>query len=169
MADEAERTADWVRSEVGEWRRHLEILYEQVKAALRPYAEQVSVNPRLLTLVEEHLGEYTVETLLIRFAHTEILLEPVGTMLIGAKGRVDVIGPFGKTPLLLLNSKARRLSDMIQVSVSIGNKASRLSSKHALREPISWEWRLVSKSPGRELISLSDEVILGLFAEVANG
>ena len=44
--------------------------------------------------------------MILKIGRQEITMTPVGTLLIGAKGRVEVVGPAGRTRLLLVNSKA---------------------------------------------------------------
>ena len=168
---EPEFPENWGEIQRDEWLRNLTALYKQIEAALEKYVieKQVSINYRPFTLVEESIGEYSANKMIVKFVQREIVFEPVGTMLIGAKGRVDVIGPFGKTPIMLLNSKARRLSDMIKITVSIGGMPPPALTPQTKPDAVTWEWRIVSTSPSRELIPLNDEVILGLLLEMANG
>ncbi|WPL15267.1 hypothetical protein Thiowin_00152 [Thiorhodovibrio winogradskyi] len=51
-------------------------------------------------LNEEYLGQYQAPGLLIRIGASELVLQPKGTRIIGALGRVDVTGPRGRAKLI---------------------------------------------------------------------
>jgi hypothetical protein len=44
--------------------------------------------------------------MILKIGRQEIVMTPIGTLLIGAKGRVDVVGPAGRARLVLVNSQA---------------------------------------------------------------
>ena len=58
-----------------------------------------------ITLFEEHIGEYQIAKLEIDFGHHAVVLEPVGTRIARAKGRVDFFrrGERAKGFMLILN------------------------------------------------------------------
>jgi hypothetical protein len=50
---------------------------------------------------EWHIGRYKAPGLLAKVGGTEVQFVPVGAEVVGALGRVDVVGPKGRIPLLL--------------------------------------------------------------------
>ena len=55
-----------------------------------------------VSVVEEHIGPYTVPVMKIGIGDETIRLDPVGTLIIGASGRVDIKGRAGNAMLVLL-------------------------------------------------------------------
>ena len=53
------------------------------------------------SVVEEHIGPYTVPVMKIGIGDETIRLDPVGTLIIGASGRVDIKGRAGNAMLVL--------------------------------------------------------------------
>ncbi len=88
------------------WIQQVRELFDQIEVWLSPLivggTVQVSRPPRIL--MEEDLGTYTVQSLLLQLASRKLVLEPIGTMLIGAFGRIEATGPNGTAVLLLLNT-----------------------------------------------------------------
>lgn len=102
---EAASTVNW--GEIRDrWIQQVRELFDQIEVWLRPLivggTVQASRPPRVLT--EEDLGTYTLQSLLLQLASRKLVLEPVGTMLIGAFGRIEATGPNGTAVLLLLNT-----------------------------------------------------------------
>ena len=56
-------------------------------------------------LVEEYIGDYTVKKMVIRLGPDKIRLEPVGTLIVGSNGRIDLIGTKASVMLVLLEDK----------------------------------------------------------------
>ena len=95
-------------------------------------------------------------------------LLPIGTLLIGSRGRVDVIGS-GATQarLVLIDSKATRAADLVRVYVDLEGKLPDVPREEP-RE-IKWEWKMVTRPPERRFIELTQETFFEMIMEVANG
>jgi hypothetical protein len=104
----------------------------------------------------------------IKIGGKKISFEPIGTLLIGSRGRVDVIGPFARTQLILLSDRIKVLSDLIHVSVSVGGKLP-MRPKPKPPSEIKWVWRILTRPPRREIIEMSKDNFLNLLVEVSNG
>jgi hypothetical protein len=164
-----EPEVDWKQVR-NEWLRRLDELYKQVEGFLSNYiaSGQIVVESHPIDLTEENLGTYKARKLVLRIGRSAVTLMPVGTLLIGSRGRVDVIGPRGTTvPILLINSKARQVSDMVRVQVSIGRKLPDVPKEKP--GEITWEWKMVTRPPERRFIELTQESFFGMIMEVANG
>ena len=70
---------------------------------------QVEITHETTKLSEEYIGEYEAPEIMIRIANSIVRLEPRGTLIVGAAGRVDMTGPNG-TLLLLLDSTTDDMS-----------------------------------------------------------
>jgi hypothetical protein len=106
--------------------------------------------------------------MIVTIGRKAVRLEPVGTFIIGAKGRVDVLGPQGRSArLVLMDSEVKRVSDLIKVSVFTGPPPP----PPPARDPstVRWVWRIMKQAPQMEIIEINKETFLNLLAEIANG
>ena len=158
---------DWAK-ERDEWVSHLKELYDQIESFLAKYIEigEIKRSYSDITLNEENIGSYTARQMILKIGRQEIRLTPVGTLLIGAKGRVDVEGPAGRTRFLLVNSEASRPT--IKVTVSIGGKPEPPAAEAAPKE-IKWAWKIATSPPTIRYIELTPESLFRALMEVANG
>jgi hypothetical protein len=164
-----ETPIDWL-GEKNDWLQHLNELFTRVTGFLHEYvtAGQVAIDYGQIELNEDNIGPYAAPTMIVKIGRKTITLEPVGTLLIGSKGRVDVVGPLGRVQLLLLDSEVRSLSDLIHVSVSIeGGPPSPPGSKR--RAEIKWVWRIVTRPPTTAILEVNRDNFLSLLTELANG
>jgi len=162
-----EERVDWAK-ERDEWLGHLKELYEQTESFLANYikAGEITVSYRDIELNEENIGSYRARQMILRIGRQEITLTPVGTLLIGAKGRVEVVGPAGRTRLLLVNSEAS--GPRIKVTVRIGGKSEPPAVETPPKE-IKWAWKLATSPPTIRYIELTQESLSQALVEVANG
>jgi hypothetical protein len=74
------------------WIGALSGLYTDVEMWLEPLRQKGLVTCRKapVQLSEEKIGTYEAEEMLLEFGPEAIVLEPIGTLIAGARGRVDV-------------------------------------------------------------------------------
>ena len=103
--DDAENVVDWNEMK-GWWVKVVHDLFNQIDGWLNSLIQSGSVQSfrKSTQLTEEALGVYDVESLELVLASRKLTFKPVGTMLIGAFGRIEVSGPNGQAVLLLLNT-----------------------------------------------------------------
>ena len=93
---------------------------------------------------------------------------PIGTMLIGTKGRVDVQGPSGSTRLNLVNKQVTAARQLVQVTVMRpGDPPPAPPSPEAVKQ-IEWAWKLSTPPPEMKFIELTRETFLDMILAVAN-
>jgi len=95
----SEKAVDWDERR-NEWLQELEDLYEQMEKYLQPYGIEIMRNPVMLE--EEYLGAYEAQKLTFAIGRDKIVAKPIGTLLIGARGRVDLSGPRATLKIVLL-------------------------------------------------------------------
>lgn len=158
---------DWGK-EREDWLRHLGELYDQTESFLAEYIKTgaIKISYRDVELNEENIGAYTARQMILRIGRQEITMTPVGTLLIGAKGRVEVAGPAGRTRLLLVSSEAS--GPTVKVTVSIGVK-SEPPAAEALAKEVSLAWKIATSPPTVGYIELTQESLFQALMEVANG
>jgi hypothetical protein len=78
-------------------------LYEQIETELaEPIAEKtVTLHRRSKTLTENYIGTYAVEDLILVIGSEQVRFSPRGRNIVGAAGRVDVIGERNEATLIL--------------------------------------------------------------------
>jgi hypothetical protein len=172
---------DWVRQR-DEWLAHLDGLYKTVESLLSKYisSRQIRLEYRPIELNEDNIGSYTVQKMILKIGRQDVILKPIGTLLIGFKGRIDVEGPAGRRQIALVDSKALGVSDLIRVSVSIVGRSFPAKKKPTHSEKISqvedaldgketrWAWRIVSPPPERRFVELTQDSLFQLIMDVAN-
>jgi hypothetical protein len=105
--------------------------------------------------------------MVLRIGPKSVVLEPIGTFLIGSKGRVDITGPAGKAQLLLVDSKASGPASLIHVRIGVGGKLPAPPTEPSRK--IKWEWKIVTRPPERRFIEVTQQTLFQLIMEVANG
>jgi hypothetical protein len=159
---------DWEK-ERAEWLTRLDRLYSKIESFLRKYVSsgQIRYEYRTIELNEENIGSYAAKQMVLRIGRQEVNLVPIGTLLVGSKGRVDVKGPAGRAQMVLVDRRVSDPRSLIQVRVGVGGKLPTPPSKRA-RE-IEWEWKIVTRPPERRFIEITQQSFFDLIMEVANG
>jgi hypothetical protein len=150
---------DWER-EKAEWLRQLDSLHERISGFLKPYidAGQVSVSTRSVEVNEEHLGTYLAPQMSISIGTKTVALEPMGTVQVGNRGRVDVSCSLARAMMILVES-----GSVAQLIPSSGIGKPQASTK-SLAEG-RWVWKIVT----RDTVDLTRENLQSLLVEVARG
>jgi hypothetical protein len=151
-----------------EWLEYLKNLYETTESFLAEYIKKgdITVDYREIDLNEENIGAYKARQMILRVGRQEITMTPVGTLLIGTKGRVDVVGRAGRTRLVLVDSKSS--GPKVKVNISIVGASGHPPPKPVPRE-INWVWKIATSPPTVRYIELTRESLLQALMEVANG
>jgi hypothetical protein len=93
-------------------------------------------------------------------------------MLIGSKGRVDVVGSAGRSRLVLINKAAKSAHDLIKITVTVVDPKKPtvpLTPKSEKREPIEWAWKIVNSPPATTFMDLNAASFMQMILEVSNG
>lgn len=160
-----EEVVDWAK-ERDEWLRYLNELYEQIKLYLAEYikAGEIKYAYRDIQLKEENIGSYTAPSMIVKVGRQEIVLTPVGTLLVGAKGRVEALGPGGRARIVLVDSE----SSGPRISVNVSGSAHHAAIASPKKE-IKWAWKILTSPPTISYIELTQDSLFRMLLEVANG
>lgn len=168
-----DQPVDW-GGQLKEWLVHLDELYNLIATHLKPYIDGGTVKisrDEKIEITEENIGTYQADRLNITIGSQRIQLNPIGTLLIGAKGRVDVKGSAGLSRLVLINKDVTNPSQMIRITTHIvgsGNPAPKVKPSDA-PEPIEWAWKISTLPPRMQYIELNEETLFSMLMEVSNG
>jgi hypothetical protein len=149
-----------------QWLEDLDELYAKIGDFLQEYVAAGSIHYSFteITLTEEDLGSYQVRRMDIDIGREHISLEPIATLLIGSRGRVDVVGSAGRAQLSRVNENAKGPGDLVRITVGRKGAIPELSRETT---PISWVWRIVHRDGRVRFVELSKESFFSLLMEVA--
>ena len=162
---ESAPAVDWDKRR-DDWLRDVETLYSRVESMLSEYLSDGRIEKAYepITINEERLGSYGTRKLMLRIGLDEIEFVPVGTVIFGAWGRVDLVGPAGRAKLVLVERKAT--SARLKVTIVDPDKPVERSPPAPREE---WDWKIAGSPPYMTLTDLTAETLRGAILEVANG
>ncbi len=91
-SEAAERSVDW-EGRKQRWTDAVRSLYRQIeKWLVRSIDERtVLIEKKDVALEEEHIGRYSVQSMFLKIGADIVELKPVGALIVGCRGRVDII------------------------------------------------------------------------------
>ncbi len=158
-----EPSIDWIQIR-DDWIRHLDEFYQLAEGFLRKYIDQGKVRITRTTkqINEEYIGSYDVESLEVQIGTIKVLFDPIGSLVLGVKGRVDMHGPHGTVKFVLVPKTDS--SPTIRV---IQEEYSEVKDEP---EPVIEElaWKILTPPPNIKYIELEEESFLSAIMEVVN-
>lgn len=150
------------------WLQNLAGFYSTIEDYLAPYREagKLKVERYSVSLTEEYLGTYPAQAVSVFIGSDKVTLVPVGTLIIGARGRVDMAGSAGKVKFLL----TAKHSTGIRMSIRDGENQpaeNAPASPHAV--PEEFVWKIATPPPKIRFITLAPETFFSALMEVVNG
>jgi hypothetical protein len=158
------------KQQLDEWLGYLDALYKQITAYLQDYTKSgaAQLEYRDIQLNEDFIGSYTVRQMILKIGSATVTFTPIGTMLIGTKGRVDVRGPLGKARLSLVNKLVTSARQLVQVTARMpGDPPPAPVSPEAIRQ-IEWAWKVITPPPEIKFIELTEEAFFDMILAVTN-
>lgn len=164
QAAKVHSTEDWIQ-ERDNWLERLDEFYRLVESFLSKYVDEGKINisrsPKFIN--EEFIGTYEVPSLEVRIGTVEVRFDPIGTYLIGVKGRVDMHGPHGSVKFVLVPNTAS--APKIRV---VEREAMEHNVAGSSPELTEWIWKISTTPPNVSYIELEEESFLSAILEVAN-
>lgn len=161
---------DWEK-EKEEWLLYLTTLYERFEESLKKYTAEgkIVITYDEIEISEEKVGTYKAKKMIISFGNDHIILKPIGTFLIAAKGRVDMTGRRGSVKIVLVDSRMKRLQDHIKISVNVGNDLPPKTEIEIEPQEINWEWKFITSPPTYVYQPVNEDTIYSTIMELTNG
>lgn len=155
--EDTQANVDWL-SQRNEWLRYLEQFYDRVLKWLFRYIEQgkIQVTRQNITLNEDHIGSYRTEKLILKLANKEVSLTPIGTVLIGSKGRIDMSSSVGEVKFVLVEKDSKDPSKQ-----SMNDRKKPANS-------LSLQWKISTSPPSIKFIELNEDSFSDALMEVLN-
>ena len=168
---EQAQSMDWPQRRE-DWIKHLDKFYELIGGFLQKYIEEEKIHIRWTTkhINEDYIGNYDVKSLEVLIgAVIKIHFDPIGTNLIGAKGRVDMHGPHGTVRFVLV-PKTDSSPSPVTIRDEPQPPAVELKTLKETSE-IKYEdcvWKISTRPPAIQYIELEEESFLSAIMEIAN-
>ena len=143
------------RETLADWLRELDGLYSAMEGYLQSYTEsgQIRIERRPVQLTEEYLGTYDAEALAMSIGSDEVIAQPVGTVLIGSSGRVDLSGP-RKTLRIVLLEKG---GPAMKITISGTAGPTETSSQPLVRGEVDRRGWYFATQPPAATVTVFDE------------
>ena len=149
-----------------QWLADVEELYRLIlDDALGTYiaSGQILCERASIELNEPRLGSYEVDRLTLYIGDDQLIAEPVGTMLIACRGRVDVTGPLGSCRLVLLDSGG----PAVRFTISEGGSPLETSTQSTVHGEVSEPgWYLATSPPGVTVTRLTPDAFRQLVMDL---
>jgi ABC-type Fe3+/spermidine/putrescine transport system ATPase subunit len=157
---------DWAK-QLADWQQFLADFYKRVETFLEKYVTENKIELRYKkkTIHEESIGTYDVNALTVLLGNTVIRFDPVGTMLIGTKGRIDMTGPRGTVTFLLVDKDATAPRVTVEVRIA-GTKPP---TRPARKTDIEWTWKILTSRPSIKFENLEPTSFYDAMMKVVNG
>ncbi len=123
---------------------------------LSDYIKQgkIQVTRQKITLNKDNIGSYCTEKLILKLANKEVSLTPIGTVLIGSKGRIDMNSSAGEVKFVLVEKDSKGISTQ-----------NPDASKESVNPP---EWKISTSPPLIKFIELNEDSFSDALMEVLN-
>ena len=152
-----------------QWLRDLNELYSSMEKFLKKYtdADKISISRKSVKLTEENIGTYETDQLTFTIGTRKVVAKPIGTLLIGSKGRVDLLGVRGSIRIVLLDKGGPAINTRVQFSGEIVEdySSSLLPNNNVDREG----WYIASSPPNITTTAFNKESFLDAIMEISDG
>jgi hypothetical protein len=152
---------DW-EARRDEWLDELKQLYSRLEKYLENYTkdDRIKLTKRPISLREEYIGSYDTEQIDIAIGNSVVNLKPIGTLLIGGKGRVDMQGARATAKIVLAPEDVDRPTFRVITSDTKEEKAS--------TDKTVWAWKIMEYSAGLRYITLDEKTFFDALMTVAD-
>ena len=166
-ANQATNEIDWNKTRE-DWLRELCDLYSRMEKYLKKYTDkdQIRIRRAKVHLSEDHLGTYEAETLTFLIGNEKVVAKPIGTLLIGAWGRVDLVGARGSLRIVLLEKGG----PTIRTRIEIGGKPEEDVGRSMLPGSVVDKrgWYIATLPPNVTTTALSADAFRDAIMELAD-
>lgn len=170
-SEKEKKTINW-EEKLTRWKSFIDSLYENINNWLADYVKtgKIIIETHDIEIYEEAIGKYTVQAITVKIGDNIVEINPIGTILIGTIGRVDIVGKVGTQKIILADKNAS--SPKIEVNVftsEVERKQHDEKLKKLANTPVDWEWKLTSNPPRIRYTELNQKSFFECLMNVING
>ncbi|WP_047153736.1 hypothetical protein [Aneurinibacillus tyrosinisolvens] len=160
------------------WLQSVKGLYQDITAWLKPLTEKpnsnIDISFEKTVLNEEHIGDYEIDKMYIDIKGQRVVLEPIGTWIIGSRGRIDMVGTYGKVLFTYVDERLTKPKVTVRVFSSAAEMAFEQEMKKeieaAVKTPVVYTWKIMTPAPNVQYIPLNEETFSkALLSVITNG
>ncbi len=153
--------------ELEQWLKYVDTFYKSIEHFLDSYIKEkkVTIEYKKQPMHEEFSGPYEIDALTVIIGPNRIQFKPIGTMLIGAKGRIDMTGPRGTVRFVLVNKE----SSAPKISVRVWVHGQDHPPEEQPTTVVEWAWKISTPPPRIKYTEFEAESFFTAMMEVANG
>jgi hypothetical protein len=144
----------------GKWLAQVEQFYKKVRKFLGEYEKsgKVSLSERRKLISEEGIGQYHIDQLIVKFGGQEVVFDPIGTVLIGVQGRIDMKSHLGTVMFVLVDKRADSPSSLYNKSYPAMKSAS-FDQRG---------WKISTSPPVIKYLDFNEESFFDALLEIVN-
>lgn len=149
------------------WLRELDALYSAMQEYLKSYIDsgEITIERRPVQLTEDYLGTYDADALFLCIGDDEVIAKPVGTLLIGSRGRVDLSGPRKTLRMVLLDND----SPAIKIDISGTGGPIEATARSLWRGAVDRTgWYFVTQPPAATATALDEDSFRDAIMDVSS-
>lgn len=163
---QAEKAVDWAKRRA-DWLQELEGLYGRMECHLKPYTQagEIQVERTPIQLTEDYLGTYDADKLTFKIGHEKIVAKPIGALVIGASGRVDLAGTRKTLRIVLLAKGGPVLTNEIEH----GGVFEESSESMVLGDVNEAGWYIATPPPRSVVVTFGEDSFRDAIMEVSDG
>ncbi|OAH58600.1 hypothetical protein AWH48_16470 [Domibacillus aminovorans] len=149
------------------WLDSVQKLYQDIDEWLKPLGEKAIISYEKMILDEEKIGEYEINQMVINLKGNIVRLKPIGTLIIGSRGRIDMLGNYGTVMFTWVD----KLATKPKISVRFFNsKEEMLAHKPEKPKQVEYAWKIMTPAPNVKYIPLNEETFSdSLLSVIKNG
>jgi hypothetical protein len=160
---------DW-NARKAEWFQNINLLYSDVQKWLKDFIDEgkIKIEFNDLDLYEEKIGKYTVQELNIFIGSHVAKLTPIGTLLLGSIGRIDLSGRTEIVKFILADRNSSKPNISIRIISSIEEEKYQEDLKKISGKKIDWVWKISSNPPSIKYTELNENSFFESLIKVIN-
>lgn len=151
------KAIDWEKKKQ-DWLDQLSLLYKGIEQWLND-VEGIKIQRQQIWISEEYIGRYQVDRLLVYVGDNLITFTPRGTIIIAARGRIDVHSSNNKRSMIVLQRKGERP----KIIVTINSETPPPKPEPEIAE---YEWLIVNEKRRKEYIVLNEDTFTVFIADL---
>jgi hypothetical protein len=147
------------------WLGAVDILYRDVNKWLGRYVRngKISTGLQLKELHEEKLGPYNISQMIILIQGEKVILDPIGTLILGGRGRVDLKGKNGTVKLIYVEKSV----EGIRVDATIFDGSHPMQkAKTDEDDNEEFVWKIATPPPNIKLLPLNKDSFQEILLQV---
>jgi hypothetical protein len=157
-----------------DWLAQIDKFYSLIQNFLDNYLQEGKILKewKTIQLNEEILGEYEVQQLILKIGNTRVLFTPIGRIILGALGRIDMSSDFGSVRFIVLPKKSNKHNFVSLLENNSPNKQNldiSIQPNHEHDSNMELTWKIITPPPHIDYLEITEESFFEALMEIING